>query len=1134
MGVVFKARQVALNRVVALKMILPGVHPGGDERARFRREAEAVARLQHPNVVQVFEVGEHHGQPFFSLEFCPGGSLGQKLQGTPLRNREAAALVQTLAEAVHAAHEAGVVHRDLKPANVLLAQSTSAGKERPAAEGLATGQAAEPRLAGWVPKISDFGLAKNLDDEGRTQTGTILGTASYMAPEQAGGRSKEVGPACDVYALGAVLYDCLTGRPPFKAATFFDTVQQVLSQEPVPPARLNAKVHPDLNIICLKCLQKDPRRRYRTAQDLADDLGRWLAGEPIRARRVGVMGRAVKWARRKPAVAALLATVLLLVVGGTLVTGYILRQNWKMDETRAESLLQLVGSPAGEEALLDLAATPSGRVRRHFLRRALGTPEGAGRLADRAGMVMRALVGLDRGRRGEAQAVLKTKLADSETPPEQRAYVGALGAALGPDDPAFLGALVDPITEGKLAGPGGFGDTKAEYRRRLSRILRGLSSQLSPGAAVPALLDAMNQTSDEGALQAFAYCLRAMSSVLPEGQAVRAIQTLLAIMTGTPSTSSEFRVCFHEVSKQLPADQAGEAAKAVVAALEKVTQPGARAQPTARVELAGCLQDVCDRLPRDQAGQYAARGACVLISSWDRIRKEPGGGPFNVETDRLARALASISGHLPAEQAGPIARMLHEEMGKAKLSPPDAHVGCWRAVTTRLPVDQAARALLDELDGSNKTPKSKRFQAAAAGLRDVSPRLPAAEAARVAETLLDLLTRLNKDQWGYDWEARVQLTSCLQAVAARLPADQAGRFARRAAQALLDAWGRERRPGSVRKPFMKALRSVSGQLPADDFTRVVEALLAAVPPSTPGKAFPRLLRPEQAAEALLNGLKRETDVSTLVDLVGCLQDLCKRLPREQAKRLTEQAAQALIPRVEMAAWRPADLPVLARCLCAVNSQSPAGQAAAYADLPVEKVAATMRQIEHPERGGMPDSSQALVLVMLLKELGGQMTPGAARRHASWVAESVFEDLKPPARQLQQLLLFSEDRLKPPTHAAEILLTLSDHVGQDLAREYAKRVVQTVVLGPPGDSPQDDRWQDPLRSLLRQAVSRSSTQGLVEGLKSPLCVYQSQRIILDELGRRAGQKFASVWDYADWAERHAPEIDLRSPPRRRGT
>jgi WD40 repeat protein/Flp pilus assembly protein TadD len=301
MGVVYQARQTKLNRLVALKMILSGACAGEQELARFHGEAKAAARLQHPNIVQVHEVGEHNGLPFFALELVGGGSLAARLAGRPLPAREAARLAEALARAVHYAHEQGVVHRDLKPANVLLTADGS-------------------------PKVTDFGLAKMVQPGpdgpapgGPTQSGAILGTPSYMAPEQAQGRAHRVGPAADIYALGAILYEMLTGRPPFVAATPLDTLLQVVGDEPVPPRRLQGQVPLDLETVCLKCLQKEPAKRYASAAALADDLSRFLAGRPIQARPVGAAERAWRWCRRNPAVASLLAAVALLLAAGTAV-----------------------------------------------------------------------------------------------------------------------------------------------------------------------------------------------------------------------------------------------------------------------------------------------------------------------------------------------------------------------------------------------------------------------------------------------------------------------------------------------------------------------------------------------------------------------------------------------------------------------------------------------------------------------------------------------------------------------------------------------------------------------------------------------------------------------------------------------
>ncbi|HJZ57808.1 MAG TPA: serine/threonine-protein kinase [Gemmataceae bacterium] len=254
MGVVFRARHLPLNRVVALKMALAGAYAVPHERERFRREAEAVAGLKHPHIVPIHDVGESDGCPYFTMEFVDGGNLAQKLTGDSRTPREAAALAAALAGAVHAAHQSGVVHRDLKPANVLLA-------------------------ADGTPKIADFGLARRLGDEAvLTCPGAAVGTPSYMAPEQAHGRPGGVGPAVDTYAVGAILYELLTGRPPFRAGTAAETVQQVLTRDPVPPSQLCPRVPRDLETICLKCLRKEPRLRYASAAELKADLDHFLSG----------------------------------------------------------------------------------------------------------------------------------------------------------------------------------------------------------------------------------------------------------------------------------------------------------------------------------------------------------------------------------------------------------------------------------------------------------------------------------------------------------------------------------------------------------------------------------------------------------------------------------------------------------------------------------------------------------------------------------------------------------------------------------------------------------------------------------------------------------------------------------------
>jgi serine/threonine protein kinase/WD40 repeat protein len=314
MGVVYQARQVRLNRTVALKLILAGEYASPKQRERFQREAEAAARLDHPNIVRVLEVGEHAGRPFCSMEYVDGGSLADRLTGAPWPARTAAELVAAIARAAHHAHERGVVHRDLKPANILIAGDPRSPAER-STDPEHPPKSREPQRLAGTPKIADFGLAKSLNEErggGPTRTGDVLGTPAYMAPEQTGGRAQPVGPATDVWALGAILYELLTGRPPFQGDSTVETLQQVRQDDPVSPRRLRPRLPRDLETICLKCLRKAPHDRYGSAAELADDLERWLRQEPIVARPVGPWGRMWRWCRRNPRVAALSAGLVVL------------------------------------------------------------------------------------------------------------------------------------------------------------------------------------------------------------------------------------------------------------------------------------------------------------------------------------------------------------------------------------------------------------------------------------------------------------------------------------------------------------------------------------------------------------------------------------------------------------------------------------------------------------------------------------------------------------------------------------------------------------------------------------------------------------------------------------------------------
>lgn len=346
MGVVYKARQLSLNRIVALKMILAGVHADAEARARFRREAEAVAALQHPNIVQIYEIGEAGGHLYLALEYVEGGNLATHLQRGPWPAHLAAELVLLLAQATQYAHSRGVIHRDLKPANVLLRRvnltAPYPSTEAFSPDGITSDSPPWPLPRDLEPKITDFGLAKRLEESGSagTRSGAVMGTPSYIAPEQAAGRNRDIGPAVDIYSLGAILYELLTGRPPFLGESPLDIILQVLHDEPVPPRRLRPSIPLDLETICLKCLEKQPSRRYPSAAALAEDLRRFLEGEPILARPLSGPERLARWIRRHPvwsALAAVSATSLLILLVG-LTTAYLqVRAAVRQREAEAEA-----------------------------------------------------------------------------------------------------------------------------------------------------------------------------------------------------------------------------------------------------------------------------------------------------------------------------------------------------------------------------------------------------------------------------------------------------------------------------------------------------------------------------------------------------------------------------------------------------------------------------------------------------------------------------------------------------------------------------------------------------------------------------------------------------------------------------
>ena len=474
-GVVYRATDGRLGRAVAVKVLKHGALADAADRQRFLTEARAAARLAHPHIVPVFEVGEADGVPYIVMEHAAGGPLSRRLDGTPLAARSAAELVETVARAVEYAHSQGVVHRDLKPGNILLSPQSAVPSPQSEENRLGTGD--------WglgTPKVADFGTARLLDTPGElTPTQAVLGTPSYMAPEQAGGASRQVGPAADVYSLGAILYELLTGRPPFKAATPFETLLLVRQTDPVPVRRLNPAVPRDLETVALKCLEKDPGRRYASAGALADDLRRWLDGKPILARPVGPVERFARWAARHPTVAAL-SVALVVFVLGALVAVTVL---WRRSVEQAE-LAERRGRQAREN--LGLATESLDRTTRLVMT-----------LRGRKGTISRT----EAETLDEVLALYDRRLADPDVDPATRKraadaleQVAGLYWATGdyprsdrlrgraihileglaaefPDEPAYRYEIAKHLTGLELSDTLGTYHTKADYLRRSVALL---------------------------------------------------------------------------------------------------------------------------------------------------------------------------------------------------------------------------------------------------------------------------------------------------------------------------------------------------------------------------------------------------------------------------------------------------------------------------------------------------------------------------------------------------------------------------------------------------------------------------------------------------------------------------------------
>jgi hypothetical protein len=1108
MGVVYRAKQLGLNRVVALKMLIAGPFADPSLRARFLLEAESVAALEHPHIVKVFQFGEGSGHPYLAMEFLPGGTLADRIKKNgPLSSKEATELVAKLAEAVAHAHSRGVVHRDIKPLNVLM-------------------------TADGEPRLTDFGLAKvGRADQNLSVTGQVLGTPAYMAPEQAAGKIHEVGTAADVYALGAVLYDVLTGRPPFQGDTWQATVQKVIHEEPERPRKHRTDIPRDLETICLKCLEKEQGKRYPTAQALADDLLRYLRNEPISVRPAGALERGYKWVKRNKVVSGAAAAVFLALLTGagvSLAFGYeahkqaeeakkqkkdaedaaereekeklkvidaqnkLQQQSAELKRTLAEALVGPITAnnrdkpltPYEVETFWRVAKLRQDDVAYTFLEEATRTPQACKRLECRGEYAFQAAIGLDRKRRDDADNLLLTRLRNPANTPVQRAEL-AIACSRAP--------YLSPSTAVEAASALCHTDVAWDNVRIVQSILvpslLAVAQWMPPPEAANTLLATMKEA-DPTTAGVLALALASMCARLDPTTATsvcaEAARLLADKLRANNPAPSDLYQALSAISTLMEPDKA---ASLLATTFNAITDPEKRS------ELALILAGVASRMDRRRAADVCDKPADMLAAAlaedqtYDTIQ-------------RSAQGLAAVAAHIEPMKArklctgaaGFLARVMSFDFHADRL--PRFHT-LLLALSTQMEPGDATEMCLTALE--KKAIKAEARKWLAECIVVLAARLERDKVAKISRTLTDQFkTAFAEEKYRPE---RSTLVEGLSVVTALMDPDEA-------AELLTNTFNNET-DLFFQSLLAESLSRVAARMDSRKAAKWCEGVvskLAAVrdkegSPPRVVDAFQEVAQWSDSAEvadALLADLKKSSYPSRAL---RSLLQVAGRLDPDKAKTVCTEAAHELAKKLsaETNSWYQD--PLARGLLAAAVWMDPTAAvdlvgSIAWRDCPgagvgLAQALSTLAGRLDSTRAAKMRANKAIELIAFWGESAVLGQNGSYdRNRLSQGLSALLVGTAVPRQRLQYAPLLSVGSFATPHNLLPLALSDPHFLPRPL---------------PP--------------------------QELVELLKHPFCVGEARRVVLDALEVHYKRAFKDQWEFVEYVQKHQPQLDLLTPPKR---